>query len=270
MTVAPRPWHLIATAIGLTVVFAATYVFFVHGYMGQLIDERARDGAALGSFGAPAAALLDAVPLLSVALVVLAVAIGLIRRQGAATLVALAVVAAANLTTQLLKNELLTRPDNGATGTWHNSFPSGHTTVIASAVFALFLVSAPRVRPAVATIGAVATAIVGVLLLGSQWHRPSDVVGGILVVSIWGCLGGAVIVGLRPRLRTVPPQGVSHLVGVWIIGAVAVLVAFGAAYATAGAPGGYARLATLAGVLAIGAAAIGTASVTTALMRRVA
>ena len=140
MRAAPRAWHFVATAVALAVLLAGSYLFFVQGYMGQLIDEQARTGAQFAVV-AQASNLLDAVPLLSAGLVLIAVVIGAIRRQGAATVVALVVVAAANLTTQLLKHELLTRPDNGATGEWHNSFPSGHTTVIVSAVFALFLVA---------------------------------------------------------------------------------------------------------------------------------
>ena len=196
-----RSWHFLAIAAGLVVAFIGFYLFFVHGYMGQLLDEQARVGAQFGA-ASRFADVLDAVPLVSAGVVVLAVVIGLLRRQVLATVVALAVVAASNLTTQLLKHELLSRPDNGATGDWHNSFPSGHTTVAASAVFALFLVCAPRVRPFIAALGAVVLIAIGALLVGNQWHRPSDVVGGILVVAIFVFLGGAVLAPLNKKHRS--------------------------------------------------------------------
>ena len=101
MRAAPRAWHFVATAVALAVLLAGSYLFFVQGYMGQLIDEQARTGAQFAVV-AQASNLLDAVPLLSAGLVLIAVVFGAIRRQGAATVVALVVVAAANLTTQLL------------------------------------------------------------------------------------------------------------------------------------------------------------------------
>ena len=88
MRAAPRAWHFVATAVALAVLLVGSYLFFVQGYMGQLIDEQARTGAQFAVV-AQASNLLDAVPLLSAGLVLIAVVIGAIRRQGAATVVAL-------------------------------------------------------------------------------------------------------------------------------------------------------------------------------------
>ncbi len=264
----PRAWHFVATAVALAVLLAGSYLFFVQGYMGQLIDEQARTGAQFAVV-AQASNLLDAVPLLSAGLVLIAVVIGAIRRQGAATVVALVVVAAANLTTQLLKHELLTRPDNGATGEWHNSFPSGHTTVIVSAVFALFLVSAPRLRPLIAAVGALAIVAVGALLVGSQWHRPSDIVAGVLVVAIYVFLGGAVLARVRPAAPSGPRTGVAGTVALLMLAAVAATAALSLAYLTADASTEGSAAATAAGFVAIAAATGGTAVLASRLFRRV-
>lgn len=272
MRVAPRVWPFVATAAALAVVFVAAYVFFVHGYMGQLLDEQARDGAGLGRFTEPAERVLEAVPLTSAALAVLAMLIGLVRRRGLATVVALAVVAAANFTTQVLKHQLLTRPDNGATGTWHNSFPSGHTTVIASAIFALFLVSAPRVRPFVAAIGALTVAAVGSLLVGTQWHRPSDIVGGILVVAIYVLLGGAVLARRAPRevRGGGGAAGASVLIVVFtLLVSGAAFAAFALAYVSLDTAPDSTAAATVAGFVAILVAAVSTALLTSLQFRRV-
>lgn len=275
MRAAPRAWHFVATAAVLAVLLAASYLFFVQGYMGQLIDEQARTGAQFAVV-AEASTLLDAVPLLSAGAVLIAVVIGAIRRQRVATGLALIVVAAANLTSQLLKHEVLTRPDNGATGAWHNSFPSGHTTVFVSAVFALFLVSAPRLRPLVATVGAMATVVVGALLVASGWHRPSDVVGGVLVVAIYVFVGGAVLARVRPAApRRGGPggadaTGIAGTIALLIVAALASAGAFGLAYVTADASTDSAPAATVAGFIGIAAASVSIAALATRLFRRVA
>ena len=274
MRATPRTWQFLATAAALVVLLAASYLFFVQGYMGQLIDEQARSGAELGSASGAASALLDAVPLLSAGMVVVAVVIGLLRRKGVATVVALAVVAGANLTSQLLKHELLSRPDNGATGSWHNSFPSGHTTVFVSAVFALFLVCAPRVRALVAAAGAVAIFAVGALLVASGWHRPSDVVGGVLVVAIYVFVGGAVLARVSPRqARGSGPGlglGLGGTIGLLIVAAIVSAAAFALAYLTTDASTDGATAATVAGFVAIAAVTASTAALATRLFRRVA
>ncbi|WP_454118348.1 phosphatase PAP2 family protein [Microbacterium lacticum] len=270
MRAAPRAWHFLATAAALVVLLAASYLFFVHGYMGQLIDEQARSGAELGRAGDAAARLLDAVPLLSAGMVVLAVLIGLLRRKSLATVVALGVVAAANLTSQLLKHQLLSRPDNGATGTWHNSFPSGHTTVFVSGVFALFLVCAPRVRPYVATLGALASVVVGALLVASGWHRPSDVVGGVLVVAIYVFLGGALLARLRPVSARGSAPGAGGTIGLLIAAAAVSAAAFGLAYVTTDASVEGAPAAALAGFVAIAAVTASTGALAARLFRRIA
>lgn len=275
MRAAPRAWHFVATAAVLAVLLAASYLFFVQGYMGQLIDEQARTGAQFAVV-AQASTLLDAVPLLSAGVVLIAVVIGAIRRQRVATVLALIVVAAANLTSQLLKHEVLTRPDNGATGEWHNSFPSGHTTVIVSAVFALFLVSAPRLRPVIAAVGSLAIVAVGSLLVGSQWHRPSDVVAGVLVVAIYVFLGGAVLARVRPSTpRRGGPggadaPGIAGTIALLIVAALASAGAFGLAYVTADASTDSAPAATIAGFIGIAAASVSIAALATRLFRRVA
>lgn len=272
MRATPRAWHFLATAAGLALLLAGAYLFFVHGYMGQLLDERARNGARFGA-ASVMERVLDAVPVTSAALVLVAVVIGLSRRRGVATTAALAVVVAANLASQLLKHEVLTRPDNGATGVWHNSFPSGHTTVFVSAVFAVFLVSAPRARPFVAMIGAVGTVLVGAMLVGSQWHRPSDVVGGILVVAIFVFLAGAVLARVRPRRSPAPPPPHTSQRGTVVLLAVAAVVsaaAFGLAYVTADASVDGASTAMVAGLTAIAVTAGGTALLATRLFRKIA
>jgi membrane-associated phospholipid phosphatase len=122
------------------------------------------------------------------------------RREAVAALV---VLAGANLTTQILKvvfenPHLLYEPrfeltrTNGFPG--RDSFPSGHTTAIASIVIAaLFAVPAPH-RMTVEAVGLLLTAAVGISVVVLGWHFPTDVIGGLLVAGAWGF---AVLAGLR-------------------------------------------------------------------------
>ncbi|HEY7151815.1 MAG TPA: phosphatase PAP2 family protein [Solirubrobacterales bacterium] len=112
------------------------------------------------------------------------------RRQAIA---AVALVSAANVTTQILKVALAhprVQPALGGELLGPEAFPSGHATAAMSIALAAVLVAPARWRVGVA---AIATAyVIGVCtsLLVLVWHFPSDVLGGLLVAS--GCFFCAV------------------------------------------------------------------------------
>lgn len=156
---------------------------------------------------------------------ILAVAAGcafvaLVRGQPRKGAAAAAVLVGANLTTQILKHSGLDRPDFGL-GTL-NSLPSGHTTVVASAVGAILLVAPGVLRPLVALAGGFATTLTGASTIVAGWHRPADVVAALAVALIWTAVVAAVIHGPRHPLGgtvTGAPAG--------CLGALAFLVAVG-------------------------------------------
>lgn len=129
---------------------------------------------------------------LAALLVLLAVAcaIGLRCGRPREALAAAAVVAGANLTTQLLKAALEHARhrafEHGIELPWPNSFPSGHTTAAASIAVALLLVVPARRRLGAAIAGALLTAAVATSVVVLGWHYPSDVLGALLVVAAWG------------------------------------------------------------------------------------
>jgi membrane-associated phospholipid phosphatase len=192
----------LATAVvsGLGVVLI--WRIFVAGAPGQRVDQAVFDGARYGRsrLWDLAQPVLDGISVPYVALVLVgAVLIAALRRRwGLAVQVAL-LMGGANLTTQLLKAGVLSRPDLGATALFPNSLPSGHTTVAASVSAALVFVVPPRVRPWAAVLGAVYTAIVGVSVIVGGWHRPSDAAAAVLVVLAWSGLACAVAAATRPR-----------------------------------------------------------------------
>jgi membrane-associated phospholipid phosphatase len=130
----------------------------------------------------------DLIPLLILLATVCAIGLRAGRRRE--VLAALAVVAGANLTTQLLKATLEHARhkafEHGIELPWPNSFPSGHTTAAASIAVALVLVVPAAHRLTAALLGAALTAVVGLAVVILGWHYPSDVLGGLLVVGAWG------------------------------------------------------------------------------------
>lgn len=166
-----------------------TYLFFVRTTTGQYIDESALVEATQlygGTAARAALRFLDYLPALSVAAGALALGYAaLVRRRWLASLVALAGAAGANVATQVLKNDVLTRPFRGVETITENSLPSGHTTLAAAAAAAVFLVVSPRWRPLVAFAGGTYAVGTGVATLVNQWHRPADVVAAFLIVAVF-------------------------------------------------------------------------------------
>lgn len=170
--------------------------FFVSTASGQRIDQFALDGAALSQSRLDLAAR-DALQLISVTFLIVVVAItgilAVLRRRWAHAIAVVVVVGGANVTTQILKDHVLTRPDLDVTWVMPNSLPSGHATVAASVVAAALLAVAPRWRWFVAGIGTIYMAGTGMATMVIGWHRPSDVVAAILVVTAWLLLALAVL-----------------------------------------------------------------------------
>ena len=193
VTVGSAPdWLRRATALALAVLSSVgvwvLWELFVNTSRGQAVDELARRGATYGQghLWRLAEPVLDVVSTSFVALgIAVAMAVALLRRRWWLALQVAVLVGGANLTTQVLKASFFTRPHLVEGWTGANTLPSGHTTVAASVSVALLLVVPRGARPLVALLGAAYTAATGVSTLVGQWHRPSDVVAGLLVVSAW-------------------------------------------------------------------------------------
>lgn len=94
-------------------------------------------------------------------------------------------IAGANITTQLLKRWILDRPFLGVGIDLGNSYPSGHATVLVSVALAAVVVVSQRIRSLVAAGVSVITALSLIVIIVSGWHRPSDIIGAILISLIW-------------------------------------------------------------------------------------
>ena len=197
----------------------AIYRVFIRTITGQALDTAALNGAEVHhpKVVEVLSRTLNGTTLVSLVLAcVVAAVIGMIRRRLDLAIAAAALVAGANLTSQLLMTHL-DRPNlDGFPAP--NSFPSGHTTAAASVAFALVLALPHALRGMVALIGAAYVAVIAVATVWAEWHRPSDTVAGLLVVLAWGGLVSAVL--RAKRLRRPGPVGRPTRLTTMLLGAV--------------------------------------------------
>ena len=195
---------LVTAALGVATLVAAT-VLVVWTKPGQRADERSRWSVAVPpEMRETIVAWLGTVSVGSIVAVLLVVlAIGLVRRRLGLAVAAVVLVGGANVTTQLLK-ELIPRPAYGV-GPLGNSLPSGHTTAWTSLGLALLMVSPRPLRPLLVLLASAVATFTGASTVLERWHRPSDVIAAFGVCAIWA--GVLLWVLLRRRVRTVDDSG---------------------------------------------------------------
>jgi PAP2 superfamily len=119
---------------------------------------------------------------IAIAVIVL-IGTAVVRERYGAAAAAAALVVGANITTQAIK-ALTDRADHGYLTV--ESFPSGHATVVVSLVFAALLVAPDAARTTVSFVGSGAITVTAAATLVASWHRPSDIIGALLVSLAWG------------------------------------------------------------------------------------
>lgn len=192
-----RPWAWLIALVLMAVAFFSVYWGFVTTSKGQVLEYASLQAAQerIPDIHSVLLQMLSYLPqVVGVVAVAAFILLTVFRRRWLASLLAALTFGAANLTSQLLKT-LLERPyfDNAVPYYTGNSLPSGHTTFAAAAMVAVFLVVAPRWRPATAFGGALFAVLVGVATYIEAWHRPADMVAAFLVSGFWGLIGGLAI-----------------------------------------------------------------------------
>ncbi|MER5458282.1 phosphatase PAP2 family protein [Micromonospora sp. NPDC002389] len=238
MRVTPRGgtavWLVVLVLIQVAA-FIAVWRLALYTGLGQWIDTVALTGNRIGRdhIQEPVDHILNAMSVVSLLAVTITIGfIALIRGRIALAVAATALIAGANVTTQLLKYGLA-RPDYGIDperAYVGNSLPSGHTTVAASVAVALVLVLPPRVRALGAVIGAAYAAAAGVATLSAGWHRPSDAAAAYLVVGVWAALAGLLLLITQREQAEVEP-GDAHRLTATLLGVGGLLVIAGCALA---------------------------------------
>jgi membrane-associated phospholipid phosphatase len=198
--VQPALARLALLVVGYVVVLGLVYFLTVHTVPGRRLADASLRGAIMlrPLLSSTVERILDVVSVASLlgAVAVVAV-IALVRLARLEGLVAIGILAGANVSTWLLKNVLLTRPDlelSEVAPATLNSLPSGHATAAFSAVTALLFVTTRRWRDVTATVGAGYAALTGVATMLAGWHRAADSVAAFLVVGAWAGVGAAVLV----------------------------------------------------------------------------
>lgn len=224
---------LLVTAGGCVVLLFTVHHVFVATPRGQLVDSAALQGAQIGRRWIidPVLQVLDVVSAGALAAAGLAAAaVAVLRRRVVLAGVALTMVVGSNVTTQLLKYHLFTRPALGLPleGLTTNTLPSGHTTVAMSVAAAAVLVAPSRLRGAVSLVAAAYGAATGVATLSAGYHRPSDAIAACLVVGAWAAGLGALVVLVAPQVGGAEHAGGHPFAATWLASAAATLLAAGA------------------------------------------
>lgn len=197
--------RLLALAGCCTVLLLVLYLLAVRTEWGQ----RAGNAALAGRFNQPPALiegsvdLLETISIISLALVGGSLClVGLIRGGWPLGIGVGVMILGANVTTQVLKRVVLTRPlmvDQGELASVGNSLPSGHTTVAMTIAVAAMVIAPPRLRPWLGGLTGTYAALVGAATVSAGWHRPSDVIAATFVAGGWGALVGGALILLRER-----------------------------------------------------------------------
>ncbi len=192
--------RLLLFALAFTSLFVLVYVLTVRTLEGRLLGDASLRGALLtsSSLAGITNQVLNVVSVASLlATVALIAVIALVRLARLTGLVAVAILVASNVSTLVLKNYVLARPDLGAdevTPATLNSMPSGHATAAFSAVVALIFVLPRRWRFTTAVFGLAYTTITGLATMAAGWHRAGDSIAAFLLVGAWSMLAAAVLV----------------------------------------------------------------------------
>ncbi len=211
-------WWAAVLAVSM---FAVEYLFFIRLREGQWADEV---GYGVWSQWWPSTSLqqpvrqfLDLLPWICGAMAAVFLLYRVIRdRSFLRALIAIMAAGGAMATTQLLKHSVLDRPDFNF-GTPGNSFPSGHTTAAAAAMGLMYIMSPPRLRPAVQPVAWIFATATGLATLVCGWHRPSDIAAGFLVAAFWMVLASAVLQKIQPLSHEVKETSWSRTAGIFAI-----------------------------------------------------
>lgn len=193
-----RGW-LVAAAV-CAVAFVALYVWMVRTEAGQWLDIRLFSKAQTSDELVVAAAGVArrGLPMILAAAYVVVAGVALLRgRLRLVVVTAMLVVLSAGLA-RGLRDVVLDRPYLGDHGYLENTFPAGHVTVTVALAVAITML-APAHRRGLARMLVVLVVLVTVVasmasVIGHA-HRPSDVLGAVLLV---GAVSSAARAALRP------------------------------------------------------------------------
>lgn len=184
-------------AMPFALLFVVVYAAFVRSEAGQQTDAAAFNAITphyveFGELSMTVRVLLPMAAAVSAGAAILVTLI--VGRWRPALAAGIAMLMAVTLPAVL--KEGLARPFHGEFVYTQNTFPSGHTTMVATAAACCICLSPRRWRPLVAIVALPLVVVAGAAQLTSYAHRFSDVIGGIL-------MSGAILAACiaRPEAR---------------------------------------------------------------------
>jgi membrane-associated phospholipid phosphatase len=195
-----RPTALLALMAAGAIGLVGFYLLFVRLPIGQRWDDRALLGGQLASPEARHAltSALHGIRISTlIAMIILLIAIGLVRKQIGVAVVTSVAFGGAIVSAEVLKRLLPRRDLAPELNAYVNNgnietYPSGHSTIAMAFALGLLLVAGPRYRTAVAAFGMLWAAVVPMAALAAGWHRPSDVLGGMALALLWMSAAGVI------------------------------------------------------------------------------
>jgi membrane-associated phospholipid phosphatase len=186
-----RRW-LITAGVAFVVLVIA-YTLAVLTPAGQALENAALRGAdqVNGDELSEANRRLNDITVWSLAAAVAIVAcVALVRRRVDLALAGVAVIVVGQVMTQSLKRFVLPRPTLvETTGDYiHNSFPSGHTTIAMTVLFAAIIVVPYRWRGLVLFLALGWALSIGAFTVTAKWHRFSDTLGADAIALMCACV----------------------------------------------------------------------------------
>ncbi len=215
--------HSLAMAVLAAVGMAIVVRVAIHSVRGFRLDQRMMDSLTASPSGW--ARILDVLTTVTDATVALCllgcVVVALVQRRWSVAVAAAVLIAGANVSTQVLKYQVLDSVGG------RNTLPSGHTTVGLSLALAAVIVSPYRWRPVVVPGAAVIATFIGAGTVAGHWHRPGDVLAAGMVCLGWAAVA-LTIAGLlqrgtpsRPVVKGLPTAALG---GVLLAGLIFVLI----------------------------------------------
>ncbi|NUL44015.1 phosphatase PAP2 family protein [Cellulosimicrobium funkei] len=183
---------LLGAGISILILFGS-YLLAVWTPMGQALENAALRGADQVNRQdvSDANNALHAITIVSLGLaIVVVVAIALVRRRPDLAVAGAGVIVLGQVITQGLKRFVLPRPELvEVTGNYtQNSFPSGHTTIAMTVLFALIIVVPYRWRGVMMFFVWPWAVGIGAYTITAKWHRFSDTLGAMAVALLCACL----------------------------------------------------------------------------------
>lgn len=199
---------LLLLAGAATVLVIVVYGFAVHTSWGQRLDSAAIRGRHLLAARdiRVARRVHQTISIASVVLLGSAICLMALGRRRPRLAVGVGVMMVGSLLTTELLKRVLPRPDLGILDPLRKpSFPSGHTTIAVALAIGAVMVVPIRHRGAIAVLGVGFSAAIGISLVITASHRPSDPIGAALVVTAWSAATAAALLQPAPRRRADRP-----------------------------------------------------------------